>query len=188
MKLCSRFLINTVFCECHYSIYSQHLLEERKIERVNNCAWWPNWRKEAIEYFHTFHRYQKATGSTGKEFGLMINIQGPKSPWEEEHMDWVTALPQSVSKSYGSCLFKADRYSNTQIFLPHHEEETSMDKALLLWNRVISHTGLLRSIISDRDPKLTSALWSNLHRFFRTKSSFSTSYQPQTDQRSKRII
>ncbi|MBW0581535.1 hypothetical protein O181_121250 [Austropuccinia psidii MF-1] len=49
-----------------------------------------------------------------------------------------------------------------------------MDTALLLWSRVISHTGLFKNIISDRDPKFTSALWTNLHRLFGTKLSFST--------------
>ncbi|MBW0560482.1 hypothetical protein O181_100197 [Austropuccinia psidii MF-1] len=56
-----------------------------------------------------------------------------------------------------------------------------MDTALLLWSRVIYHTGLFKNIISDRDPKFTSALWTNLHRLFGTKLSFSTEYHPQTD-------
>ncbi|MBW0592037.1 hypothetical protein O181_131752 [Austropuccinia psidii MF-1] len=63
-----------------------------------------------------------------------------------------------------------------------------MDTALLLWSRVISHTGLFQNIISDRDPKFTSALWTNLHRLFRTKLSFSTAYYPQTDGIAERMI
>ncbi|MBW0507047.1 hypothetical protein O181_046762 [Austropuccinia psidii MF-1] len=47
--------------------------------------------------------------------------------------------------------------------------------------RVISHTGLFKNIIGDRDPKFTSALWTTLHRLFGTKLSFSTAYHPQTD-------
>ncbi|MBW0583281.1 hypothetical protein O181_122996 [Austropuccinia psidii MF-1] len=43
-------------------------------------------------------------------------------------------------------------------------------------------------MISDRDPKFTSALWTNLHQLFRTKLSFSTSYHPQTDGLAKRMI
>ncbi|MBW0558893.1 hypothetical protein O181_098608 [Austropuccinia psidii MF-1] len=56
-----------------------------------------------------------------------------------------------------------------------------MDTAIIIWNKVISHTGLFQNIISDRDPKFTSALWKNLHKFFGTKLSFSTAYHPQTD-------
>ncbi|MBW0466279.1 hypothetical protein O181_005994 [Austropuccinia psidii MF-1] len=53
--------------------------------------------------------------------------------------------------------------------------------ALLIWNKVISWTGIFTNIISDRDPKLTSELWTNLHQLFGTKLSLSISYHPQTD-------
>ncbi|MBW0504242.1 hypothetical protein O181_043957 [Austropuccinia psidii MF-1] len=41
---------------------------------------------------------------------------------------------------------------------------------------------------SDRDPKCTSALWTNLHKLFGTKLSFSTAYHPQTDGLTERMI
>ncbi|MBW0497844.1 hypothetical protein O181_037559 [Austropuccinia psidii MF-1] len=103
-------------------------------------------------------------------------------------MDWVTALPPSGDKGYNACLVIVDRYIKTHIFLPCHKDDTAMDKALLPWSRVISHTGLFRNIISDRDPKFTSELWTNLHRLFGTKISFSTAYHPQTDGLAERMI
>ncbi|MBW0544690.1 hypothetical protein O181_084405 [Austropuccinia psidii MF-1] len=103
-------------------------------------------------------------------------------------MDWFTALPPSGDKIYNACLVIVDRYSKTPIFLPCHKDDTAMDKALLLWSGVNSLPGLFRNIISDRDPKLTSALWTNLHRFFGTKISFSTAYHPQTDGLAERMI
>ncbi|MBW0526710.1 hypothetical protein O181_066425 [Austropuccinia psidii MF-1] len=118
----------------------------------------------------------------------MIHIQEPKSPWEVFHMAWVTALPQSGDRSYNAFLVIVERYSKKPIFLPCHKDETAMDTALLLWNRVISHTGLFNNIIRDRDPKFTSALWTNLQRFFGTTLSFSTAYYPKTDGLAKRMI
>ncbi|MBW0465881.1 hypothetical protein O181_005596 [Austropuccinia psidii MF-1] len=165
MTLCSRLFINTILHECHDSIYSGYPSEDRTLEKVKNCAWWPSWRKETIEYCHTCERCQKANRSKGKKFGLMIHIQEPKSPWEAVHMDWVTALPQSGDKIYNACLVIVDRYSKTPIFLPCHKEETAMDTALLLWSRVISHTALFKSILS-----------------------FATAYHPQTDGLSERMI
>ncbi|MBW0524034.1 hypothetical protein O181_063749 [Austropuccinia psidii MF-1] len=63
-----------------------------------------------------------------------------------------------------------------------------MDTALLICNRVISHTCLFENIISDRDPKFTSALWTNLHKLLGTKLSFSTAYHPQTDGLAEKMI
>ncbi|MBW0582942.1 hypothetical protein O181_122657 [Austropuccinia psidii MF-1] len=63
-----------------------------------------------------------------------------------------------------------------------------MDTALLIWNIVISWTGIFTNIISDRDPKFTSALWTNPHQIFGTKLSFSTAYHAQTDGLAERMI
>ncbi|MBW0547847.1 hypothetical protein O181_087562 [Austropuccinia psidii MF-1] len=103
-------------------------------------------------------------------------------------MDWVTELPPSADKSYTACLVIVDRYRKTPLFIPCHKDDTPMDSALLLWSRVISHTVLFKNIISDRDPKLTYALWTNLHTLFETKLSFSTAYHPQTDGLTERRI
>ncbi|MBW0479332.1 hypothetical protein O181_019047 [Austropuccinia psidii MF-1] len=128
-----------------------------------------NWRKDFSEYFQTCERFQKANSATGKKFGMMIQIQEPKSPLETFHMDWVKALPPGGERSFNACLVLVDRYRKTPIFLPCHENYRSMDTAIMIWNRVISHTGLSQNIISDRDPRFTSALWSNINTLFGTK-------------------
>ncbi|MBW0509801.1 hypothetical protein O181_049516 [Austropuccinia psidii MF-1] len=111
----------------------------------------------------------------------MIKIQESRRPLKIVHMDWVTGLPPGGYRSYNDCLVIVDRYSKTPIFLPCHKDDTAMDTALLIWNRVVSWTGIFATIISERDSKFTSALWTNLHQLFGTKLSFSTAYDPQTD-------
>ncbi|MBW0523912.1 hypothetical protein O181_063627 [Austropuccinia psidii MF-1] len=100
----------------------------------------------------------------------------------------VTALPPEGDKSYNSCLVIVERYSKTPIFSLFQKDDIAMDTSLLIWNRVISHTGLLKNIISDRDPKFTSALWTNLHKLLGTKLSFLTAYHPKTDGLAERMI
>ncbi|MBW0565567.1 hypothetical protein O181_105282 [Austropuccinia psidii MF-1] len=63
-----------------------------------------------------------------------------------------------------------------------------MYTALLIWNRVVSWTGIFTNIVSDRDPKFTSALWTKFHQLFGEKLSFSTAYHPQTDSLAERMI
>ncbi|MBW0561566.1 hypothetical protein O181_101281 [Austropuccinia psidii MF-1] len=103
-------------------------------------------------------------------------------------MDWVTALPPGGDRSYNACLVLVDRYRKTPMFLPCHKDDTAMEKAIMIWNKVISHTGLFQNILSDKYPKFTSELWTNPHNLFGTKLSFSTAYHPQTDGLSERMI
>ncbi|MBW0515723.1 hypothetical protein O181_055438 [Austropuccinia psidii MF-1] len=118
----------------------------------------------------------------------MIKIEGLSRPWKIVHMDLVTGLPPGSDRSYNSCLMIVDRFSKTPIFLPCHKDDIAMDTALLIWNRVISWTGIFTNIISDRDAKFTSALWTNLYQLFGTKLSSPTAYHPQTDGLSERMI
>ncbi|MBW0526845.1 hypothetical protein O181_066560 [Austropuccinia psidii MF-1] len=186
--LCSEMLINTMLLEFHDNIYSGNLSEGRTMERIKTCAWWPSCRKDLIEYCHSCDRCQKANKATCKRFGLMIHIQEPSTTWEVVHMDFVTSLPPGGDKGYKACLFIVDRYSKKPTSLLCHKDDTAMDTALLIWKRAISHTGLFENIISDRDPKFTSALWINLHKLLGTKLSFSTAYHKQTDGLAKRMI
>ncbi|MBW0576985.1 hypothetical protein O181_116700 [Austropuccinia psidii MF-1] len=109
MALADRTLINTIIPEFHDSVESGNLSEDRTLERVKPCSWWPNWRKYVEEYCQTCDQFPKENGATGKEVGMMIQIQEPKSPWEIVHMNWVTALPPGGDRSYSSCLVLVDR-------------------------------------------------------------------------------
>ncbi|MBW0482955.1 hypothetical protein O181_022670 [Austropuccinia psidii MF-1] len=101
----------------------------------------------------------------------MIQIQEPKSPWEIVHMDWVTDLHPGGDRCFHASIVLVDRYSKAPNFLPFSKDDTAIDTAIMISNRVIRHTGLFQNIISDRDPKFTSVLWSNLHNFFGEKLS-----------------
>ncbi|MBW0563179.1 hypothetical protein O181_102894 [Austropuccinia psidii MF-1] len=118
----------------------------------------------------------------------MIQIQEPKSPWEIVHMDWAPTLPPGGDRSYNACLVLVDRYSKNPMFLSYHKDYTAMNTAIMIWNKAISYTGVFQNIISDRDPKFTSTLWTNLHNLFETKFSFSKAYHPQNDVLAERMI
>ncbi|MBW0539959.1 hypothetical protein O181_079674 [Austropuccinia psidii MF-1] len=188
MMVVERSLNNLILKECHDSPFSQHLPEDRTRENIKTCIWWPMWQKYAAEYCKTCDRCQKANKSTGKKLRNMIKIQEPSRPWEIVNMDWVTGPPPGGDRSYNACLVIVDRFSKTPIFQPCHRDDTSTDKDLLIWNRLILWTGIFKKIIGYRYPKFTSALWTNIHQLFGTKLSFSTAYHPQTDDQAERMI
>ncbi|MBW0539216.1 hypothetical protein O181_078931 [Austropuccinia psidii MF-1] len=188
MTVVERSLINLVLKECHDSHFSGHISEDRKRDKIKTCIWWPMWQKDVAVHCKTCDRSQKANKSTGKRLGNMVKVQEPRKTWDIVHMDWVACLPPGGDRSYNACLVIVEEFSKTPIFLPCVKDDTAMDTALLICNRVISGTGIFTNIISDRDPKFTSALWTNIPQLFGTKLSFSTVYHPKTDGLAERMI
>ncbi|MBW0500884.1 hypothetical protein O181_040599 [Austropuccinia psidii MF-1] len=103
-------------------------------------------------------------------------------------MDWVTALPLGGDRSHNACLVLVDRYRKTSMFLPGHKDNTSIDTDIMICNKGISHRGIFQNIISDKDPKFTSACWKDLHNLFGKKLLFLTAYHPQTDGLAEQMI
>ncbi|MBW0507883.1 hypothetical protein O181_047598 [Austropuccinia psidii MF-1] len=97
---------------------------------------------------------------------MIIQTQEPNCPLEIVHIDWVTALPPGGDRSFNELLVLVDWYRQSLMFLPCQKDDTVMDTAIQILNRLISHTGLLQNIIIDRDPNFNSALWTNLHNLF----------------------
>ncbi|MBW0506893.1 hypothetical protein O181_046608 [Austropuccinia psidii MF-1] len=188
MTVVDRSLINLVLQECHDSLFSGHMSEDRTREKVKTCIWWPMWQKDVAEYCKTCDTCQKEKKRTGKILVNMNKIQETRRLREIVHMYWVTGLPPGGERSYNAFLLIVDRFSKTPIFLPYCKDDMAMDTALLIWNRVVSWTGIFTNIISNRDTKFTSVLCTNLHKIFWTKLSFSTAYHPQTDGLAERMI
>ncbi|MBW0545167.1 hypothetical protein O181_084882 [Austropuccinia psidii MF-1] len=103
-------------------------------------------------------------------------------------MDWVTGLVPEGKENFNACLIIVDRLRNSMRFPPFHKEETAIDTSLLFWNNIISTCGVPKIIISNRDPKFTSEFWTNFYDILGTKLAFSTSYHPQTDELTERMI
>ncbi|MBW0482642.1 hypothetical protein O181_022357 [Austropuccinia psidii MF-1] len=163
-------LINLVLKKYHDSPFSGHLSEDRTREKIKTCQMW---QKDVAEYSKTCDICQQANKSTGKRLGKMIKLQQLRRLWRIVHMDWVTGLPPGGDIVYNSCPVIVDRFSKTPIFLPFHKGDKAMDTAMLICNIVISWTCIFTNIISDRDPKFTSELWTNICQSFGTKLSFS---------------
>ncbi|MBW0517277.1 hypothetical protein O181_056992 [Austropuccinia psidii MF-1] len=145
-------------------------------------------RDNVTEYCKTCDRCQKEDESTGKRLGNMRRIQEPSRPWEHFELDWGTGLPPGGYKSYDSFTGIVNRFRKTPIFFSCHKDDTAMDTALLILNRVVSWTGIFTNIISKRYLKSTSELWKNLQHIYGTKLSFSIAYHAQADGLAERMI
>ncbi|MBW0552216.1 hypothetical protein O181_091931 [Austropuccinia psidii MF-1] len=181
MTVVDRSLINLVMKECHDSQFSGHLSKDRTREKSRHVFGGQCGRRMLQSIARPVTDVKKQTNTLAKSLGNMIKIQEPSRTWEIVHMDWVTGLPPWGYISYNAFLVIVERFRKTPIFLPCHKDDTAMDTALLIWNRVVSWTGIFTNIISSRDPRFTSALWKKLNQLFGAKFSFFTAYHPQTD-------
>ncbi|MBW0483224.1 hypothetical protein O181_022939 [Austropuccinia psidii MF-1] len=136
-----------------------HMSEDRTKERVASTAWWPKWQQELSEYFNTCERCQKEKRKHGGKYGLLQQLEEPKHPLETINMDWVQDLSQDTKKA-----------------------------SMPAYSYIIVTCGVPKIIISNRYPKFTSELWTNLYDILETKLAFSTYYHPQTDGLAERMI
>ena len=100
-------------------------------------------------------------------------------------MDLIVALPVT-STSADACAVFVDRFSKMAHFLPCQTTTTAERLAQLFKKHIYRLHGLPLSIVSDRDPKLTSQFWQELMMQLGTKIKLSTAYHPQTDGQTER--
>ena len=101
------------------------------MQRFQQVAWWPNWRKETLLYFSSCDRCQKANKATGKRYGLLQRIEEPTKVWEVINMDFVTGLSVVGHMNHNEVLVLVCRKTKKCKFLPTYKEATALDTALL---------------------------------------------------------
>ena len=96
-------------------------------------------------------------------------------------MDWVLSLHKATrnGKPFTAVLTVTDRATRMVHLVPTCEIESAEGTAdLMFWNSFRLH-GLPRSIISDRDPRLTSEWWQLLCSKLDVRHMASTAYHPR---------
>ena len=102
-------------------------------------------------------------------------------------MDFVSGLPQA-SSGQDAVWVIVDRLTKTAHFLPI-KMTYSMDRLAELYiKEIVRLHGILVLIVSDRDPRFTSRFWQSLQEALGTKLTFSTTFHPQTDGQTERMI
>ncbi|XP_073277693.1 uncharacterized protein [Primulina huaijiensis] len=102
-------------------------------------------------------------------------------------MDFVTGLPRTIGR-YNVIWVIVDRFTKSGQFLPIKKTFTMTQHVELYIREIVRFHGIPVSIVSDRDPRFTSAFWKSLLRALGTKLLFSTALHSQTDGQSERVI
>ena len=101
-------------------------------------------------------------------------------------MDFIVGLPKTLGK-YDS-IWVVDRLTKSAHFIPVKLTYNAEKLVRLYISEVARLHGVPLSIISDRGTQFTSKFWRTLHAKLGTRLDISTSFHPQNDGQSERII
>ncbi|KAG4139088.1 hypothetical protein ERO13_D07G170275v2 [Gossypium hirsutum] len=102
-------------------------------------------------------------------------------------MDFVSDLPVTPRKK-DSIWMIVDMLTKSAHFIPVRTYFSLKKLAELYISEIVKLHKVITSIISDRDPRCTLRFWSKLQEALGTKLNFSTTFHPQTDRQSERVI
>eukprot|EP00253_Pinus_taeda_P030854 PITA_30854 len=147
--------------------------------------YWPSMEKNVAEYLAWCLECQQIKEEHQHPVGLLQPLPIPEWKWETISMDFITGLPKA-KRNNDSIMAVVDKLSKAAHFIPVQSTYRAVHIAHIFIQNVFNLHGLLKTIISDRDVKFTSAFWKTLFAKLGTQLNFSTAYHPQIDEQIER--
>jgi len=176
---------DTILKECHDGPLVGHGGAKRTTTLLKKSYYWLNLKDSAEEYVKTCLTCQQNRTLNKKQAGLLQPLPIPEGPWESVSMDFMVSLPPS--RGFDTIMVMMDRFSKMAHFIPTKDEATTQETGRLFFTHVFKHHGLLKDIVSDRDPKFTSKFWRALWKRMGSKLKMNISFHPQTDGQTERV-
>ena len=170
-----------------------HWGRDKTLDLIRRHFTWPNIAEDVREYVATCPVCEGKAIHRHKPYGQLEPLPVPtdlwNAPFKEISLDWITGLP--VSRRHGqefdSILTVVCRVTKYALFIPTREDTTAVDFAELFFEHVECRFGTPRSIVTDRDSRITSEFWKEVCEIQIIKRRMSTAYHPQTDGQSEAL-
>ncbi|MCO5605312.1 hypothetical protein L7F22_059494 [Adiantum nelumboides] len=161
-RLCiTRSLREKVMFESHAPPYAGHRGIQTTMKAIETYFYWPTMKGDIQDYVSKCVVCQKTKYDRGKQPGLLQPLPIPDSPWESISMDFIFGLPKSIHGNTGIWTI-VNRFSKQAHFIPVKKTIKEHQMATLFISQVFKYHGLPTSIVSDRDPRMTSNFWKGL--------------------------
>ncbi|KAE8968533.1 hypothetical protein PR002_g27729 [Phytophthora rubi] len=171
--------------EYHDAPAGGHLGREKTFAALSRDCFWPRmyrWIRKWVRSCEICQRVKPAASKQAPLHPLPIAT----SAWRSVSMDFIFGLPRDAEGRTGVLVF-VDRFSKMVHLAPVAAEVTADESAGLFLDLVFRHHGLPESIVSDRDPRFTSAFWTRLFALLGTRLLMSTAAHPETDRQTERV-
>jgi hypothetical protein len=174
-----------IMTEHHANRVSGHFGWARTLDLISRQFWWPKLRESVQEYVQSCASCQRNKASTKRPFGLLNPLPIPDSRWHTVTLDFITDLPVSTSGK-DAILVLVDKLTKYVHLVPTRKLCTAEELSRLFLAHVFQYHGIPKVLISDRDPRFTSAFWRAFCNRLGIEPRFSTAFHPETDGQTER--
>jgi hypothetical protein len=182
-----RVLRTRLLAEVHDSTTGAHAGRDRMLSEAQKRFHWDGLATEVERYVTTCDQCQRNKRSKQLKPGLLMPLPIPEEPC----MHWTTDAVSGFWKSkhgYTSIQVYVDRRTKLKRFAATHITDGSAELAATTLRTIIGPHGMPKSIVSDRDPRITSRFYKELQRVLGSRTDLSTAMHAQTDGQSEREI
>ena len=164
----------------HDAPFSGHIGTARTLHAVERLFWWPGMRKDVTRYVTHCPICARDKPRAGKPPGALKSLPIPSGRWVSVGIDFIPGLPET-KRGHNCIMLVIDRFSKMVHVAPMNIKAGAVETARLFIDLVFKRHGMPESIVSDRDPRFTSAFFRELTQALGTKLAMSTAFHPQTD-------
>ena len=122
---------------------------------------WPNMKNGVAEYIARCIECQEVKVEHRHPAGLLQPLPIPNWKWEVISLDFITSLPKN-QKQNDSIIVVVDKLSKQTHFIPIKTTRKDANIADIFMKEIVQLHGILKLIISERDPKFTGNFWKSL--------------------------
>jgi hypothetical protein len=163
--------------EFHDTPWAGHMGLAKTLQNIKRVYWWKGMKRDVQEYIKHCDSCQRCKGGHDKVAGLLKPLPIPAKALESISVDFITDLPMTLD-GYDSVMVVVDRLTKMMHFVPTRKDATALDCAKLFRREIFRIHGCPKSIVSDRDPKFVSGLWTGLLQTHRSNKGYVYSLSP----------
>ena len=179
-------LREALISECHDSPYLSHRGAARTYTEISKLFFWRGLNGQVKRFCASCQSCARGKASSRKTQGALHAPGIASAPMNSISMDFMTNMPEV--QGFNQILVVVDRFTKLVFLLPAANTDTAAQIAYKLYAHVFSKFGWPLEIISDRDSKFVSAMWSEFFEANGTRLSLSYAYHQRFDGQTERMI
>jgi hypothetical protein len=176
-----------ILSDLHDSTTGAHCGRDRMLAEAQRRFEWRGMATDVERYVTTCDTCQRNKHSKQLKPGLLMPLPLPEEPCMHWTTDQVTGLPRS-KRGYDAIQVYVDRLTKLKKFAATRTTDGAVELAGTTLRTIIGPHGMPKSLVSDRDSRITSHFWRELSRVLGSEVKLSTAYHPQSDGQSEREI